>query len=142
MAAVKCPIRPRTRSVRAGAWRFFQLRPALLGPVLNAFVVAFDSTSGWSLPRPVQLVAQHIPDMSWVVRDSGHSRDDFSHARQGPQVVGVPTGFSALDECLLDRHDLLVTQFRLASCATGAPQRVTATLTPGFPPVRDDLMRN
>ena len=70
----------------------FQLRPALLDPVLDGFLVALDRTSGWALPRPIQLVAQQIPHVSWVVADASQALDHFGHAWQRPHVGGVAIG--------------------------------------------------
>src|SRR5205814_10056316 len=81
-AAVTPRIRPRTRSARAGAEPFFQLRPALGDPLLDGCLVALDRTSGWALPGPLQLVAQQIPHVSWVVADASQALDYFGRACQ------------------------------------------------------------
>src|SRR5215203_4608039 len=88
--------RPQTGSVRSGALPFFQLRPALLDPPLNGRVVAFFGSSRWSLPGPIQLVVQQIPDMAWVVRHARDLLDHLSYPRYGPYIRRVPVGFGAV----------------------------------------------
>src|SRR5215471_20149516 len=108
-----------TPVVARRAMSVFQLWPTLLDPLLNDLVVAFDGASRGPLPGPVQLVAQHIPDVSWVIGHTCHALDDFSHTRQRPQRVGVAMRFSTLDQRLLHRGHVLVSQLRFAPCTSG-----------------------
>src|SRR5215211_4231763 len=95
MAAAKPRTRPRTRSARSDALRFFQSWPALLHPLVDGFVVAFGSSACRSLPAPLQLVAQDGPDVCWVVGHAGHLLDHLSHTPQGPHVIRIAVGFGA-----------------------------------------------
>src|SRR5205807_2006382 len=94
-AAATPRTRLRTRSARSGAVRFFQLRPALLDPALDGFVIAFGRSACRSLPTPVQASTQDVPDAGRVVGHAGHPLDDLGHTLQGPQIVGVAVGFGA-----------------------------------------------
>src|SRR6266542_2448777 len=75
-ATARRPTRPQTRSARAGAGLFFQLWPALLGPLLDGGIVTLQRLPSRPLPAPTQLVAQDVPDMAGVVR---HARQPLDH---------------------------------------------------------------
>jgi hypothetical protein len=40
----------------------------------------------WSLPRPLQTVAQDVPDPCWMAVDARHTLDDLGGALQRPQI--------------------------------------------------------
>src|SRR6185437_10328589 len=105
VAAIR-QIRPETGSARSGAWRFFQLRPALLDPAFDGLVVAFDRAPRWPLAGPVQLVAKHVPDVAWVVRHAGNVLDHLGNPRQRPHVRQVSVGCRALHQRVLDLSEL------------------------------------
>src|SRR5690349_5221760 len=89
MAAAIHPTRPRTRSARSGAAPFFQVWPPLLDPVMDGSLIAFDGPSCGSLPGPLQLLTQQVPDVARVIGHTGHAVDHLSHAWQRPHISGV-----------------------------------------------------
>src|SRR5437870_10930036 len=123
-------------------WRraLFYLRPALLDPARDGFVIAFCRSACRSLPAPVQLLAQDVPHPCWVVRDPRQPLDHLSHAFQGPQIVRIAVGFGTLGQRALDLPKLFSIQLRQPPRSPGAAQPVSAGLTPHRAPIRDDLM--
>src|SRR5690242_5498334 len=89
---------PRTRSARAGAGLFFQLRPALINPLLDGRIVALHGLASRSLPTPAQSLAQDVPDIPWVVDHAGEPLDHLGRALQGPHVGDEPIGLSTFGQ--------------------------------------------
>src|SRR6266849_10874927 len=130
----------RTRSARSRAVPFFYLWPALLDPALDRRVVAFYRSACRSLPTPAQPVAQDVPHPCGVVRDPSHALDHFSHAFQGPHIVDVAVGCSALGERCFDLGQLLAVQLGQPSGASRPTQTISPSPTPHRAPIRHDLM--
>src|SRR5690349_15204846 len=121
--------------MRSGAAPFFQLRPALLDPPLDGFVIAFGRLAGWSLPGPVQPVPQDVPHPRRVVAHASHALDDLSRPLQRPQTVRIPVGFSALEQSTLHLRKLFWIQLRQPSGSSSAAQCVPAGPPPRVPPI-------
>src|SRR5713101_742388 len=117
-------VRPRTRlrprSMRSGAAPFFQLRPALVDPLLDGFVVALFGPPCWALPTPAQAVSQDVPHVRRVVVHAGDPLDHLSHALQGPHIVGIAVGFGTFGQFGLDLVKLLAIHLRQPSRSSSA----------------------
>src|SRR6266567_2593724 len=140
MAARTPRTRPRRRSARSGALPFFQLRPTLLDPLVDGFVVAFSGSACWSLPTPLQTLAQDVPDMRRVIRHASYVVDHLGHTLQGPHVIRIAVGLSAFDQLAFDLRELVSGQFRQPSRSSSRTQSVSTRSTPRRAPIRDDLM--
>src|SRR5215470_9231056 len=133
-------IRPQTRSARSGAWPFFQLRPALLHPLMDGFVVAFGGTTSGPLPTPAELVSQDVPHPRRVVLHASSALDDLGDALQGPHIVGVAVSFGALGQLDLDLLKLFTRDLRQSSGTARCSEPIASRSSPDVAPVRDDLM--
>src|SRR6266540_1043174 len=134
------PTRPRTRSARAGAGLFFQVRPALLDPLLNSRIVALHRLPSRPLPAPTQLVAQEVPHMAGVVRHAREVLDYLGHARQRPHVRQIAAGLGSPQQRLFHFGQLHPAQLGPSPGTSRPAQRRSATLPPRRAPRRDDLM--
>src|SRR5947207_860595 len=90
--------RPRKRSVRSGALPFFQLRPALLHPLVDGFVVAFGRTTRRPLPTPAQAFSENVPHARRVIRHPGDPLDHLGHTLQRPQLVRIAIRFGTFGQ--------------------------------------------
>src|SRR6185312_1018295 len=140
MAATTPPTRPRRRSARSGALPFFQLRPALLHPLMDGFIVAFGRAARWSLPTPAQLVSQDVPHPCRVVMHAGGALDNLRDALQGPHVIGIAIGFSAFGQFGLDLVKLFTLDLRQSPGTSRRSETISARPSPNIAPVRHDLM--
>src|SRR4051794_27125331 len=105
MAAGKRQTRPRTRSVRSGAWPFFQTWPALLHPLMDSLVVALVGSACRSLPTPAEFVAQDGPNVCRVIGHAADALDHLSDTLQGPHVIRVAVRFGAFEQLTFDLHE-------------------------------------
>src|ERR1051326_4879648 len=136
------PTRPRTRSARAGAGLFFQLRPALIDPLLDGCIVALHGLASRPLPTPAQLLAQDVPDIAWVVDHAGEPLDHLGHALQSPHIGDEAVGLSAFGQGSFHLGQLRRAELAGSSHAARCTQRSQANRPPLHPPLGNGLMRN
>jgi hypothetical protein len=65
-------------------------------------------------------MAEQVPDVGWVVCDTGQPLDDLSRALQGPQVIGVAMGFGAFGQFAFDHTKLVAVDLRQPPSAPSA----------------------
>jgi len=85
------------RARRRGDWRFFYSRPILANPAANLFFVTLHRPPRRLLRTPAQIV-QEPADVIDVIVHAKALRDDFTHARAGPQVGVVPRRQGPLEQ--------------------------------------------
>jgi hypothetical protein len=124
----------------SACWRRapFQLRPALLDPLLDSFVATFQLTPRRSLPGPAQLLPQEIPDIARVVGHASHLLDDLRRASQRRHVTGAAIDLGTLLQRPPYFPQLCWAELARPSGASLPAQRRTATLSPHLSQVGAD----
>src|SRR5690349_693831 len=117
--------RPRKRLARAGALPFFQLRPALLDPLMDGLVVALGRSPCRSLPAPLQILAQERPNVRWVIPHACQSLDHLGHTLQGPHVIRIAVCCRTFEQLLLDVREFVSAQFWQSPSTTCTNQSIS-----------------
>ena len=120
------------------AFSFFNLRPALLFPAADLFLVPLQGTAGRTLRRPAEL-PQDAPSLHGGELHPAFALDQVRHAPGGPQTSFVSQRFRAALQSPHDAFQLSRAQARLATDAPGALERPPSTALELFGPAAHRL---